>query len=182
MTACQILKAEHDRIAAVVNVLEAIAAGVDNGQLPAPGTIAGAVEFLRGYADQLHHGKEEALFFPRLVERGVPSQGCPIGGLTHEHEKGRALVSALAEWSPAPGQGPRDALPALREILRGLVALYRDHLWKEDEMVFPMADRFLTPADQAELSRQFAELDQSFGPEAVRRLEQLAEELTLTAG
>jgi len=49
-------------------------------------------------------------------------------------------------------------------------------------MVFPMADRFLTPADQAELSRQFADLDQSFGPEAVRRLEQLAEELTLTAG
>jgi len=92
------------------------------------------------------------------------------------------LVSALAEWSPAPGQDPRDALPALREILRGLVALYRDHLWKEDEMVFPMADRFLTPADQAELSRQFADLDQSFGPEAVRRLEQLAEELTLTAG
>ena len=39
--------------------------------------LATAVEFLRVYADQLHHEGQEALFFPMLVERGVPPDGLP---------------------------------------------------------------------------------------------------------
>jgi hemerythrin-like domain-containing protein len=135
------------------------------------------VEFLRVYADKLHHGKEEALLFPKLVERGVPPGGCPIGGLNHEHEKGRALVRALAEQASAYSQDKPGAKDALLEAMRGIVDLYQNHIWKEDAMVFPMAGKVLTPADQKELSEKFAEVDRAIGFDVIARLEQLARSL-----
>jgi hemerythrin-like domain-containing protein len=114
-----------------------------------------------------------------LVKRGVPPQGCPIGGLNHEHEKGRALVQALADQAPAYAQGKPGAKEALLETLRGIVDLYHNHIWKEDAMVFPMADKVLTPADQKELGEKFAEVDRAIGLDVVARLEQFARNLTV---
>lgn len=79
--------------------------------------------------------------------------------LNHEHEKGRALVRALAEQAPAYAQGKPGAKEGLLETLRGILELYQNHIWKEDAMVFPMADKVLTAADQAELSKQFDEVE-----------------------
>jgi hemerythrin-like domain-containing protein len=179
-TATQVMETEHRNIEAVVKALGGVALAIENG-LPVDVALLGAaVEFLRLYADKLHHSKEEKLFFPLLVKRGVPPQGCPIGGLTHEHEKGRLLVQALSEQTPAFAQGSPGAKDALLQTLRDLVNLYQNHIWKEDAMVFPMADKVLTAADQEELSKHFAEVDRSIGLESVTRMEQLARSLTTT--
>jgi hemerythrin-like domain-containing protein len=181
MTPTQIMEAEHRLIETVVKALGGVAAAVELGERPAGAMLAKVVEFLRIYADQLHHGKEEKLFFPMLVKRGVPPQGCPIGGLNHEHEKGRALVQALAEQAPAYAQGKPGAKEGLIETLRGIQDLYRNHIWKEDAMVFPMADKVLTAADQTELCERFAELDRAIGSETIARLEQFARSLATGA-
>jgi len=89
------MEAEHRNIETVVKALGDLAVTIEKGQRAEVALLETAVEFFRTYADKLHHGKEEALFFPMLVKRGVPPQGCPIGGLNHEHEKGRALVGSL---------------------------------------------------------------------------------------
>ena len=176
--ATQIMEAEHRNIETVVKALGDSALAIERGQRADVAMLATAVEFLRVYADKLHHGKEETLFFPMLVKRGVPSQGCPIGGLNHEHEKGRALVQALGEQTPAYAQGQPGAKEALLETLRGIRDLYQNHIWKEDAMVFPMADKVLTEADQKELSEKFAEVDRSISLEAVARLERFAKSLS----
>ncbi len=181
MTATQTLEAEHRLIETVVKALGEVADRIARGGQADVVRLARAAEFLRVYADQLHHGKEEALFFPMLVKRGVPPQGCPIGGLNHEHEKGRALVRALAEQAPAYAQGKPGAKEGLLETLLGLLDLYRNHIWKEDAMVFPMAEKILTAADQQELSAGFAEVDKAVGPQAIARLEQFAKSLTRAA-
>ncbi|MCX6923604.1 MAG: hemerythrin domain-containing protein [Verrucomicrobia bacterium] len=177
MTPTQIMEAEHRLIETVVQTLGATAAAIEQGQAPDAGTIQSAAEFLRVYADKLHHGKEETLFFPTLVKRGVPPQGCPIGGLNHEHEKGRALLRALADQAPANAQGKPGAKEALLETLRGIVDLYQNHIWKEDAMVFPMADKVLTAADQEELTEKFADVDNTIGLDVIARLEQFAKSL-----
>jgi hemerythrin-like domain-containing protein len=135
------------------------------------------VQFFRVYADKLHHVKEEALFFPMLVKRGVPPQGCPIGGLNHEHEKGRALVGTLEECITFYEQKKPGAQDSLVQTLRGIFDLYQNHIWKEDAMVFPMADKVLTEADQKELSGKFAGVDKSIGLDVVARMEQFAKSL-----
>ena len=174
MTPTQVMEAEHRLIETVVKALGGVAAALEKGQPADAAMLATAVEFFRIYADKLHHGKEETLFFPLLVKRGVPPQGCPIGGLSHEHEKGRVLVRALADQAPAYAQGKPGAKEAMLETLHGLVDLYQNHIWKEDAMVFPMADKVLTAADQTELTEKFGEVDRAVGLDVVTRLETFA--------
>lgn len=176
-TATQIMEAEHRNIETVVKALGDMALAIERGQRVEAVLLQTAVEFFRVYADKLHHGKEEALFFPMLVKRGVPPQGCPIGGLSHEHEKGRALADSLEEWVTFYEQRRPGAQAGLAQTLRGIIELYQNHIWKEDAMVFPMADKVLTEADQKELGEKFAEVDGSIGLEAVARLERFAKSL-----
>jgi hemerythrin-like domain-containing protein len=172
------MEAEHHNIETVVKAVGDLSVTIEKGQCAGASLLEAAVEFFRIYADKLHHGKEEALFFPMLVKRGVPPQGCPIGGLNHEHEKGRALVRALAEQASAYAQAKPGAKEGLLETLRGIVDLYQNHIWKEDAMVFPMADKVLTAADQAQLTEKFAEVDRAVGLDVVARLETFAKSLT----
>ena len=174
MSPTEIMEAEHRLIEIVVGALGDAAASLEQGERIDATLVSKAVEFLRVYADQLHHGKEEALFFPLLVKRGVPPQGCPIGGLNHEHEKGRALVKALAEQGPAYERGEAGGAEALCASLRAIHDLYLNHIWKEDAMVFPMANNVMTEADQKELAGKFAGVDRSIGPEVIARLEKFA--------
>jgi hemerythrin-like domain-containing protein len=174
MTPTEVMEAEHRLIETVINALGGVAHALEEGQPVDAALLATAVEFLRVYADKLHHGKEETLFFPMLVKRGVPPQGCPIGGLNHEHEKGRALVRALADQAPAYAQSKPGAKEAMLATLHDLVDLYQNHIWKEDAMVFPMADKVLTEADQTELTEKFGEVDRAVGLDVVARLETLA--------
>ena len=180
MTATQVMGVEHRNIETVVKALGNLALAIEKGQHADVALLKTAVEFFRIYADKLHHGKEEALFFPMLVKRGVPPQGCPIGGLNQEHAKGRALVSALDEQITFYTQKKPGAQDGLVQTLRSLVNLYQNHIWKEDAMVFPMADKILTEADQKELSEKFSEVDRSVGLEVIARLERFAKGLAPT--
>ena len=180
MTPIQVMESEHRLIETVVKSLRGMATAIEQGQRVDVSLLEGAVEFLRVYADKLHHGKEEALFFPMLVKRGVPPGGCPIGGLTHEHEKGRTLVGALAEQAPGYAQNRAGAKDALLEALRGIADLYQNHIWKEDAMVFPMGNKVLIAADQKELTKNFAEVDRAVGLDVIARLEQFAKSLSST--
>ena len=181
MTATQVMGAEHRIIKTVVKALGNLALAVEKGQPADMALLSTAVEFFRVYADKLHHGKEEALFFPMLVKRGVPPQGCPIGGLTQEHVKGRALVGTLEERITFYSQKKPGAQDGLVQVLREIVDLYQNHIWKEDAMVFPMAGRILMKADQQELSEKFAGVDRSVGLEVIARLERFAKGLAPAA-
>ena len=175
------MAAEHRIIKTVVKALGDLALAVEKGQPADMALLKAAVEFFRVYADKLHHGKEEALFFPMLVKRGVPPQGCPIGGLTQEHVKGRALVGALEERITFYSQKKPGAQDGLIQVLREIVELYQNHIWKEDAMVFPMAGRILMKADQQELIEKFAEVDRSVGLEVIAHLERFAKGLAPAA-
>ena len=96
MNAIEEMTAEHRAIEIVIKSLPDAVTALDHGRLNVQ-KLRGLAEFLRDYADRRHHQREEGIFFPILVRRGVPGQGCPIGGLNSEHEKGRALVAALEE-------------------------------------------------------------------------------------
>lgn len=178
MTAIEALSAEHRLIENVIGALAAAPAALGAGRGLDIRTLRGAVEFLRDYADRRHHQREEGAFFPLLVDRGVPAQGCPIGGLNHEHEKGRVMVSALEETIDNYEQSSSGSDQVLKQALQNLIDLYRKHLWMEDAMVFPMAERLLTEADDRELQTRFADLDRAIGPDAIARLEHFARSLS----
>lgn len=116
---------EHQLITRVVNWLESLSASCEHhGSIDAR-KLRGATEFLRVYADQRHHQREEAIFFPLLVKLGVPPQGCPIGGLNHGHAQGREMVATLVGQIDAYEQKQADACEKIKKTLEDLVKHYR---------------------------------------------------------
>ena len=176
-TPIEVLEAEHRVIQRVVAGMAVLVERLDGGQdldVPLLGNI---VEFLCTFADRCHHGKEEAFLFPALIHRGVPSHGCPIGGLTMEHQKGRVMVGELADAIRGYAAGEPLARENLVKSLRALVALYPSHIWKEDYLLFPLAGKVLTPEDQQDLMHKFDTVDRDLGLDVHEGFDKVAAEL-----
>jgi len=172
------LSAEHGLIQKVVAGLSVLETRMSGGGSVDVALLRRIVEFLREYADVLHHRKEEALLFPALERNGVPAHGCPVGALLAEHKRGRELVSEFAEAIEAYASGAEEAVAGLAAKMKALSELYPAHIWKEDYLLFPMSEKVLREVDLAELAEQFAEVNRVAGCAAIARAQELAAELT----
>jgi hemerythrin-like domain-containing protein len=112
-----------------------------------------ALDFLVAFADRCHHAKEEERLFPVLEAHGIPREMGPIGVMCDEHVVGRAHVGRMREQLRL---GRRDAL--CRESLE-YVALLRQHIRKEDEVLFQMARQVMRADEVRRLAGSFAEAD-----------------------
>lgn len=138
-TPTELLRSEHEIILQVAGALENL---LDTGSTtPDFDAVGDCVTFFRLFADACHHHKEEDLLFPELEARGMPRHGGPIAVMLHEHEQGRALVRKMAEALQAARGGDATALQALESAGRGFIDLIRNHISKENNILFPMADR-----------------------------------------
>lgn len=104
--------------------------------------LAPFTEVLTDLVDAHHHGKEEDILFAAMVEAGFPSDGGPIAVMLHEHDVGRSHVRALRSLSALP------SLPVgpTTNHARAFSELLRNHIQKEDNILYPMALRLLGPA------------------------------------
>lgn len=172
------MSAEHRVIEKVILALPNAIGILQQGKSPALDKLRGVVEFLREYADKRHHQREEGIVFPQLVELGVPPEGCPIGGLSNDHGKGRDMATALESAIAKYEVEPVAATTELQKALGDIVTLYKKHLWMEDAMVFPMAERMLGQDQQEALTRQFDTLEQSLDKAKIQEMEAFAESLS----
>jgi len=156
MKTTDVLKREHETIERVLRVLCLAVAAVRGGRPLPAGFQPWVVSFLREFADSHHHGKEEQLLFPLLERRGVPRDGGPISCMLHEHDLGRQLVQVMAQPLEVHAAGAQRFAAAADEY----VALLRQHIFKENNVLFTMADRVCSPADDLEMLSAFHRQDQ----------------------
>src|SRR5690606_29377030 len=102
-----------------------------------------------------HHHKEETILFPALEERGIPREGGPIGMMLFEHEEGRSYMRGMVEALELATEAPQAATPALFQNVAAYLRLLRQHIQKEDQILFSMADDSLSAADQKALLDAF---------------------------
>jgi len=183
MSATDDLRTEHRAIERMLAILEEASSRLEDGQRVRPDVFRGAVDFVRNFADGCHHAKEEQNLFPRMEAQGVPREGGPIGVMLFEHEEGRAYVRAIAGAIDAYEADGQSAAPTIAENARGYVGLLRQHIMKEESVLFPMADRVLTAADQAELEQQFEQIEtEVMGPGVHERYHHLLDDLEQEMG
>lgn len=147
--AIQVLRHDHDAILMALRILDRMAEQARGGTL-SQADANGFIDFLREFADKCHHGKEEGLLFPALIEAGMPEQGGPVSVMLHEHEQGRELVAAMDRAST----GVIDAR-AFAQAAAAYVEHMRAHIAKENDVLFPMADRILGSAVLDRLNEDF---------------------------
>src|SRR5574337_410770 len=148
----QVLKDEHALILQALDAMERKIAALEAGAALDRAYFEKAVQFLRTFADQCHHGKEENLLFKSMVDRGFPREAGPIAVMLHEHDTGRAFIRGIADGAAVVGTDP-GAAKRLIENGRGYITLLRAHIDKENHILFPMADNVLTPEDQERLCK-----------------------------
>lgn len=165
------LENEHRTIHRVVAAMSALADELEHGSEAKPDTFRDLVSFLRVFVDQCHHAKEDQWLFPLLESKGIPSGGCPIGALQHEHERGRALAAQLADAVESYAVQGSATNPLLIGTLRSLVELYPGHIWKEDYLLLPMADKVLSGEDQRKLAEAFERVEEQVGAGTHERME-----------
>ena len=95
-----------------------------------------------------------------MVKAGIPNEGGPIGVMLGEHEVGRAFVRGLAQGIEELEKGQPQACDHIATNARGYVALLRQHIDKEDNILYMMADMHLTPAEQKRLLVEFERVEE----------------------
>jgi hemerythrin-like domain-containing protein len=155
-----ILSQEHRAIEGRLDHLEQTIRSIQAGGAFSRRYFEDALDFFRDQADGCHHAKEEKLLFPRMVERGVPAHGGPIGVMLAEHDEGRAYLKAVRENLTGAEQGAVAALNAVLQNAAAYIEMLRAHIQKEDNILFRIAKMVLDPSDVAELQQAFAEVGQ----------------------
>ena len=173
--ATEALKHDHRVIEKVLAVLERLMEGSVGASLE---TWRKAIDFIRNFADKCHHLKEEKILFPALEERGIAREGGPIGMMLMEHEEGRGYVRQMAAALHLAEEDSKAAEKSLLDNARAYLRLLRQHIRKEEEILFEMADEVLTREEQNKLLCEFEEHEaKEIGPGVHERYLKLAYEL-----
>ena len=162
-SAIAMLTHEHKLIMKVVNALGAISNDLAHGSSVSSEKLHEIVRFLREFADKCHHAKEEDILFPEMAKHGVPETGCPLAALRLEHVHARQLVAQLSTRTQAYARREAGAANALMAVITDIGNLYSSHIWKEDNMVFPMVDRLFPPQDIEHLFQRFEQAEVELG-------------------
>lgn len=167
---------EHRVILQVLTAMDRrVREGEQTGRLPVP-FLRDLLTFSRGFVDRCHHAKEEGCLFPCLDRRGLPAAGGLVEVLLEEHAAGRQLVARIGALLDRYESGAAAAEEVLG-VCRSYADLLRQHIIKEDELLFPAGEAVMRTEDHAAVSGCFSEREQALGPDHHHRLHRLAEEM-----
>lgn len=174
----EILMKEHRVIEKVIRALKGMMREVRADERPPVEDLEKAVDFIRTFADKCHHGKEEGLLFPTLERRGIPKEGGPIGVMLHEHDQGRSFVRRMLEGIKAVKSGDDKGYEIFLDNALGYTELLESHIFKEDNILYPMGKGVLDEAEVKRLLESFEKVEkEEIGPGVHERFHKIAEDL-----
>jgi DUF438 domain-containing protein len=174
----QLLMTDHET---TEKVFDAVARALEAPAGPAPSLLRDALDYFQGYVEACHNKKEEEHLFPLIERRGVPRAGGPLAVMLAEHDRSASLVPRLAAAGEAYLGGDRGVLPELRAVFAEYAVLLKDHYWKENDILYPMARRVMTDADGEAVVAGIAAAEAACGPDTRARYYQLAERIVEAA-
>jgi hemerythrin-like domain-containing protein len=172
MKPTEVLKNEHRVIERMLSVLERAMERELNVE-----DLERMIDFFKNFADKCHHGKEEDMLFPEMEKAGVPREVGPIGVMLMEHTQGRNFIKGMVEAISEIRDG-RDSRDKFIENAKNYISLLREHIQKEDNILFNIAEVHLDEKTQKNLSERFEKFERERIGEGVHeRYHKLVEEL-----
>ncbi len=156
-----IIKDEHRSMGAVLKGLIAHVDDVHAGRSePDDHLILAMLDYIQAFPERLHHPKEDEYLFRFLRMRSTESHTI-LNELEAQHAKGADLLNRLRQQLEQYRRG--GDFSAFAEALGNFVEFHFEHMRQEEEVVLPMAERYLTAEDWQTIETAFsANLDRSW--------------------
>ena len=144
---------EHRLIQRTLTALERFVGEIEGGAELDVLELNRFVVFLREFVDLVHHEHEERVLFPAMARLGYAFSGAPIAHIHDEHVRERALLFEIrqAALRVRPLSSARRA--HLVGCLRELIVFQREHVKKENELLYPAVKREFSGKTLDDVSR-----------------------------
>ena len=153
-TILKILYDEHQNILKVIDALIQECNSIESGNKIDKEFLKKTIEFIKDYADNFHHSKEENILFIELSKDEVQMHCNPIPQMLHEHDLGRNFIKELENGVE---ENDKDKII---ENARAYAQLLQEHISKEDNILYPMADELLSSNIKNNIFKKFQEVEQ----------------------
>ncbi|KAA3601500.1 MAG: hemerythrin [Calditrichaeota bacterium] len=171
MKATQILTEEHKIILKALDCLEKFVLE-SKAQNELDAAIAEIFfDFIENFADKTHHSKEEDLLFIAMNKYGLSMEMGPIAVMLEEHEQGRNCVLGMKDALESSN------IEGFSVNATNFIGMLRNHIYKEDNILYPMANNSFPESESTKLLNDFHEVEALNGNIRIRNFYNLAKNL-----
>jgi len=172
----ELLVADHEMIERAMDVLRGELDKLAGATYDA-WTIQRAIDFLLEFGDRIHNQKEEQHLFPLMVERGIPESG-PIRVMLMEHQAERTLLDEMFAQAPDLAQASADQRAEYARQGLEYLAIRSEHIWKENDVLYPMGRRVFSEQDGRTLVAAFQRISrEAYGETAEEQFAAMLQEV-----
>jgi hemerythrin-like domain-containing protein len=122
----------------VIKSMETTIQLLESGKKIPESILVPVLDFSKNFTDVCHHSKEEQSLFPALEKAGMPTHMGPIAKMLMEHEITRKIGNNMNE--SAKNYFENDKASELISDMKKYVEHVTEHLWKENNRLFMMAE------------------------------------------
>ena len=172
------LRRDHDLIEKVIKAMESTIQLLNDGKQIPESILLPVIDFSKNFTDVCHHSKEENSLFPALEQAGMPRNMGPIAMMLIDHERSREIGKEMENSAKdyiSSGNSTK-----LISDMQQYVEHITEHLWKENNRLFMMAEARLQYVSK-KVDKELNEIEESKLKEIGKtreHYEQLAETLT----
>ena len=154
-TALNTIRDEHRSIAAVLHGMQYLVRHMrDRGDKIDPRVFRAMLYYLDTFSERWHHPKEDRYLFEPLRRRGAGADAL-IADLEREHAQGGTAIRRVEQCLIRYEEGGEKEFPEFAREIESFIEGYWEHMRKEEEQVFPLAEKVFTPADWDAIDRAF---------------------------
>jgi hemerythrin-like domain-containing protein len=172
MNILQSLAHEHRLIRQYLDNLAFAVERLEHGERPPKEFFENMVLVAREFVDGYHHFKEEHQMFVMLAQKVKGRNDAAIEVLRYQHERGRAIITAIAQAIPGYHAGNEKDVLSILENSAAFGSLLRQHINREDSVFYPMAKKELSKEDQERLWEEFKRADEKAGADCFEKNEE----------
>src|SRR5262245_41397101 len=160
-----VIQAEHRSIGAVLHGMEYLVSEIRTRKSKVDVRVfAAMLYYLDAFPERVHHPKEDRYLLQPL--RRDASAKALAAELEREHAQGAHALRRLEQHFIRHQEGGDQEVAAFGHAVDEFVRNYREHMRKEEELAFPMAEKVFNAADSAAIDRAF---DDNLDPLAADR-------------
>lgn len=172
---------EHKLVDRVFAIIEKVRDKLnDEKTVPAP-VFWKLVDFIRGYADVIHHSKEEDIFFEQMREHDtdLPAKvDDNIAVLIEEHIEALDLANEMHKGIRAYQRGAAEGRNKIIKAVDGYLKIMQPHFKMEEDDVFPEMVKVLSQKEKDKMKADFDRFDEILGGKEVhKRFAQIVDDL-----